>query len=210
MSRWRARILRRHAARAASHITRIPLGASPRPRRRGKQKAGTPGFHVFFALEEARDYKGCFSPFPVEERGSPVSSKAMLLRPDHVNIRTAELERARSFYVEVLGFRVGPRPAFSFGGAWLYCGDFPVVHLVEVAEAPSPTGELRLEHFALRAQGLADFLARLKAHDSKRLALRIPFATFGVKPGPSTSSIRTAITSTSTSTWPRATKLGAA
>jgi catechol 2,3-dioxygenase-like lactoylglutathione lyase family enzyme len=89
----------------------------------------------------------------------------MLLRLDHVNLRTHEIERARAFYVDVLGLRVGPRPAFTFGGAWLYCGDVPVVHLVEVAEAPRPEGALRLEHFALRASGLADFLRRLREHD---------------------------------------------
>jgi catechol 2,3-dioxygenase-like lactoylglutathione lyase family enzyme len=89
---------------------------------------------------------------------------AMLLALDHVNLRTENVETLRAFYVDVLGLRVGPRPGFSFGGAWLYCGDAPVVHLVEVERRPQPSGELRLEHFALRARGLAEFLERLSAH----------------------------------------------
>jgi catechol 2,3-dioxygenase-like lactoylglutathione lyase family enzyme len=87
----------------------------------------------------------------------------MLLGLDHVNLRTDNVETLRAFYVDVLGLRVGPRPAFSFGGAWLYCGDAPVVHLVEVDRGPKPSGDLRLEHFALRARGLAEFLQRLNA-----------------------------------------------
>jgi catechol 2,3-dioxygenase-like lactoylglutathione lyase family enzyme len=42
---------------------------------------------------------------------------------DHVNIRTANLAVLSRFYAEVLGLAPGPRPAFRFGGAWLYCGD---------------------------------------------------------------------------------------
>jgi catechol 2,3-dioxygenase-like lactoylglutathione lyase family enzyme len=83
---------------------------------------------------------------------------------DHVNLRTANVERLRAFYVDVLGLRVGPRPAFSFGGAWLYCGDRPIVHLVQVGGDPRPSADLRLEHFALRAEGLAELLERLRAH----------------------------------------------
>ncbi|MGD1877610.1 MAG: VOC family protein [Kiloniellaceae bacterium] len=87
-------------------------------------------------------------------------------RFDHVNVRTADLGRLQAFYEEVLGMTAGPRPAFGFGGAWLYCGDGEgrraAVHLVEVAERPAPEGALRLEHFAFAATGLGDFLALLK------------------------------------------------
>jgi catechol 2,3-dioxygenase-like lactoylglutathione lyase family enzyme len=82
---------------------------------------------------------------------------------DHVNLRTADLAGMCAFYTEVLGMTAGPRPGFGFGGAWLYAGGQASVHLVEVKEQPSPEGELRLEHFAFAATGLADFLARLKA-----------------------------------------------
>ena len=86
-----------------------------------------------------------------------------LLRFDHVNLRTANLAGMTEFYCAVLGLRVGPRPAFPFGGAWLYCGDHAVVHLVEVAVAPQPNGALRLEHFAFSAEGFEEFVATLTA-----------------------------------------------
>ena len=85
----------------------------------------------------------------------------MLLALDHVNIRTARLAELRRFYVEALSMRDGARPPFTFGGAWLYCGEQAAVHLVEVAAAPAGH-EPRIEHFAFRAAGLADFLARLR------------------------------------------------
>ena len=85
-----------------------------------------------------------------------------LTKLDHVNIRTADLAAMVAFYEQVLGFVNGPRPPFGFPGAWLYCGEAAVVHLIEVAEQPAPKGELRLEHFAFSAAGLADFLALLR------------------------------------------------
>jgi catechol 2,3-dioxygenase-like lactoylglutathione lyase family enzyme len=85
---------------------------------------------------------------------------------DHVNIRTARVAILRAFYEEVLGLRAGPRPPFSFGGAWLYCGDRPVVHLVEVeagAAAPLPAAALGISHFAFTATGLGELVGRLRA-----------------------------------------------
>jgi catechol 2,3-dioxygenase-like lactoylglutathione lyase family enzyme len=67
----------------------------------------------------------------------------------HVNIRTADLDRARDFYVRALGVRVGDRPPFASVGYWLYLGDVPVVHLVQLA--PDDTrqpGSGRLDHVA--------------------------------------------------------------
>jgi catechol 2,3-dioxygenase-like lactoylglutathione lyase family enzyme len=87
----------------------------------------------------------------------------MLLALDHVNIRTARLAELRRFYSAALGLRDGARPPFTFGGAWLYCGDQAAVHLVAVAAAPAGR-EPRIEHFAFRAAGLADFLARLRRY----------------------------------------------
>src|SRR3546814_16016497 len=81
-----------------------------------------------------------------------------LSRLDHVNLRTAELAAMQTFYSEVLGMSLGPRPPFSFDGAWLYCGGQATVHLVEVPRRPAPGGELRPGHFGLAAEGLAEFL----------------------------------------------------
>lgn len=42
---------------------------------------------------------------------------------NHFSIRTFDLEASRAFYTDVMGFSVGPRPAFPFPGLWLYNGD---------------------------------------------------------------------------------------
>ncbi|MGH7124386.1 MAG: VOC family protein, partial [Stellaceae bacterium] len=47
---------------------------------------------------------------------------------NHFNVQTTDLEKTKSFYETVLGFKVGPRPNFDFPGYGLYCGDMPVVH----------------------------------------------------------------------------------
>jgi catechol 2,3-dioxygenase-like lactoylglutathione lyase family enzyme len=81
---------------------------------------------------------------------------------NHVSLCTTRVAELRRFYVEVLGLREGPRPNFSFGGAWLYCGDRPVVHLIEKAEMAGLVGDLRLQHFAFSAEDLAGCLTRLR------------------------------------------------
>ena len=82
---------------------------------------------------------------------------------DHVNIRTGRLSEMTAFYRDIVGLESGPRPPFTIGGAWLYCGERAAVHLVEVAETPAGQAP-RIEHFAFRAAGLAEFLARLRAN----------------------------------------------
>jgi catechol 2,3-dioxygenase-like lactoylglutathione lyase family enzyme len=85
------------------------------------------------------------------------------LRIDHVNVRTTQLDEMIRWYTDVLGLQSGPRPNFSFPGAWMYAGDFPVVHLVGVDGEPGKGAEskLKLEHFAFRSTGCAAFEARL-------------------------------------------------
>lgn len=83
---------------------------------------------------------------------------------DHVNIRTANLAPMSAFYERVLGLNKGPRPPFSFGGAWHYCGGIAAVHLVEVRKAPAGK-EPRLEHFAFRAKGMKTFLEKLRQEE---------------------------------------------
>ncbi len=88
---------------------------------------------------------------------------------NHVNLRTQDLAGMIDWYVNVLGLKNGYRPAFPFAGAWLYAGDTPVVHLVEVETPPGAgsDGDLKLEHFAFAASGAAQFEQRLQAHKQK-------------------------------------------
>jgi catechol 2,3-dioxygenase-like lactoylglutathione lyase family enzyme len=40
-------------------------------------------------------------------------------RFQHINIRAADVERTRDFYVRALDLRVGDRPPFASTGYWL-------------------------------------------------------------------------------------------
>ena len=73
----------------------------------------------------------------------------------HVNIRTTDAERARDFYMRALGLSVGDRPPFTSFGYWLYLGDQPIVHLVQLGpdETREP-GSGRLDHVAFRGVDL--------------------------------------------------------
>lgn len=86
----------------------------------------------------------------------------MLQRLDHVNLFTPDLARLTDWYVDVLGMTVGERPPFPFQGVWLYVGGLPVVHATLV-EKPRQNLEPSIEHFALTAQGITNFLDHLDA-----------------------------------------------
>ena len=88
-----------------------------------------------------------------------------LIAFDHVNIRTVNLHNMTAWYERVLGLRNGERPQFSVPGAWLYLGECCVLHLIEADPAPqihSENESIRMEHFAFRAKGMADFIAHLE------------------------------------------------
>ena len=82
---------------------------------------------------------------------------------DHVNIRTTRLEKMVEWYGDVLGLHPGKRPDFNIPGAWLYLNDTAVVHLVGVIEEPSIGANPSLEHFAFSAEGLDEFVDKLKS-----------------------------------------------
>jgi glyoxylase I family protein len=65
----------------------------------------------------------------------------------HVAVMVDDLDAALSFYCDLLGFEVLPRPDFGpeFGGAWLQSGSAQV-HIGVVEKMPKPVG---LPHLAL-------------------------------------------------------------
>lgn len=84
-----------------------------------------------------------------------------MLRLDHVNVRTANVDAMAEFYETILGLKRGARPDFPFPGAWMYIGDEPIIHLVGVAKECA-TVEPKLEHFAIKASGMGGLIAKLK------------------------------------------------
>ncbi|MHA7772069.1 VOC family protein [Roseibium sp. M-1] len=88
---------------------------------------------------------------------------------DHVNLRTTQLEALVAWYGEVLGMHPGPRPDFTFPGAWLYAGGTAAIHLVGIEGDPAVGSEekLKLEHFAFTATGAETFEQRLIARGER-------------------------------------------
>ena len=95
---------------------------------------------------------------------------------EHFLLQTADMEKTRKWYVEVLGMRVGPNPDFKFPVFWLYLGDKDVVHVTEggkgvsenrkkyvgqQSDAVSGTGVV--DHIAFRATGLREMIAHLQS-----------------------------------------------
>jgi catechol 2,3-dioxygenase-like lactoylglutathione lyase family enzyme len=88
---------------------------------------------------------------------------------DHVTLVVKDLERSRRFYVDGLGMREVPRPAFSFAGSWFQAGDTQI-HLILEYEGSSPAGNplagktrnARTHHFAFLVDDAAATVAYLK------------------------------------------------
>jgi catechol 2,3-dioxygenase-like lactoylglutathione lyase family enzyme len=97
---------------------------------------------------------------------------------EHFLLQTADMEKTRQWYVNVLGMRVGPSPDFKFPVFWLYLGDKDVVHVTEGGgnvsenrkryvgqESQATAGSGAIDHLAFRATGLREMMAHLKSLD---------------------------------------------
>jgi catechol 2,3-dioxygenase-like lactoylglutathione lyase family enzyme/uncharacterized protein YunC (DUF1805 family) len=58
---------------------------------------------------------------------------------DHVTLVVKDLESSRRFYVDVLGMREVPRPAFTFAGSWFQAGKTQI-HLILEYAGSGPAG----------------------------------------------------------------------
>ena len=93
-------------------------------------------------------------------------------RMDHFTILTTNTEKTVAFYNDILGFTPGPRPAFSFPGAWLYNDGKAVLHVVERSSIPEGGGVL--DHIAFWGTDASSYLAKLKARGIKHNLVRLP------------------------------------
>ena len=88
----------------------------------------------------------------------------------HVAIKTADLERTRRFYLDVLGLQEMARPDFGYPGAWLGLpGPGPIFHIYAGGPAMgpgglAPQGSAAIDHVSVTASGYHGFIARLQAH----------------------------------------------
>lgn len=93
---------------------------------------------------------------------------------DHVTLVVKDLEASRRFYVDVLGMREVPRPAFSFDGLWFQAGATQI-HLIREYSGSGPAGNLvpqerrssRTHHVAFLVDDAPGLVSQLQA-------LRVP------------------------------------
>lgn len=67
---------------------------------------------------------------------------------NHVAIYVENVEKSVTFYQDVLGLALLPRPAFDFPGAWFRLGTEQELHLIGIRSEPVVSGS-RSNHFAL-------------------------------------------------------------
>jgi catechol 2,3-dioxygenase-like lactoylglutathione lyase family enzyme len=89
-------------------------------------------------------------------------------------VRSADFEPTECFYCDLLGMRIGPRPAIAVPGRWFYSGGQAVRHVLpRTAEAAAGAGGA-IDHFAFDADDLPAFQWRLEIagqpFESRRLA----------------------------------------
>lgn len=84
---------------------------------------------------------------------------------DHYTIHTADLDRARWFYVKILGLEEGYRPPFDGSpGAWLYGPDGkPLVHLFAGRDVQTSQSSA-LDHIAFRVAEIDSIVERLEVN----------------------------------------------
>ena len=97
-------------------------------------------------------------------------------RLDHINLRTARLKEMVDWYGRVLGMPSGDRPNFPFPGAWLYADGVPIVHLNGCDSVAPQSDDLTMEHFAIQAKGLKDFITHLQKLGERFAVGQVPGA----------------------------------
>ena len=95
---------------------------------------------------------------------------------DHFNIRTRHLDETVRFYRDILGLTPGPRPNFSFPGAWMYSDGRAVVHLVDIGstQEPQKPDSGAVHHVAFASRGFAAMQRHLTAVDVPFKAVQVP------------------------------------
>ncbi|MDP6974792.1 MAG: VOC family protein [Candidatus Marinimicrobia bacterium] len=83
---------------------------------------------------------------------------------NHFTLLTANHQNLKDFYSRILGLTVGLRPPVPSTGTWLYCGETPAVHLVELESTPK-VQDTQIEHVAFSASGLAELLEHLRDNE---------------------------------------------
>src|SRR5262245_3687033 len=113
------------------------------------------------------------------EPSKPSAAKIQVKSLDHVTIVVKDLEQSRRFYVEILGMRLVPRPAFSFDGLWFQAGATQI-HLILEFSKSGPAGNLLPEE---RRSSLTQHAA-FAVEDAEAAAVHLRAAGVPILSGP--------------------------
>ena len=82
---------------------------------------------------------------------------------NHFTVLTNDLEKSKAFYIDVLGLAEGYRPPFAFPGAWLYCNEQPILHIMAGRPMPNDARGV-IDHMAFSASNLGSVVDALNHH----------------------------------------------
>lgn len=82
---------------------------------------------------------------------------------NHFTVLTSDLEKCKTFYIDVLGLVEGHRPPFAFPGAWLYAGDQAILHIIAGRPLPEDAQGI-IDHMAFTASDLQSVIDRLNKY----------------------------------------------
>jgi catechol 2,3-dioxygenase-like lactoylglutathione lyase family enzyme len=83
---------------------------------------------------------------------------------NHFTILTDDLPATQRFYEDMLGLTPGYRPPLKFPGAWMYCGQQAVLHVIAGRTLPEQRGGV-LDHMAFSGEDLSAMLAKLRGRN---------------------------------------------
>jgi catechol 2,3-dioxygenase-like lactoylglutathione lyase family enzyme len=82
---------------------------------------------------------------------------------NHFTVLTSDLEKCKTFYIDVLGLTEGHRPSFTFPGAWLYSGEQAILHIIAGRPLPADVQGV-IDHMAFTASNLQSVIDTLSQH----------------------------------------------
>ena len=82
---------------------------------------------------------------------------------NHFTVLTSDLEKCKTFYIDVLGLTEGYRPSFTFPGAWLYSGEQAILHIIAGRPLPADAQGV-IDHMAFTASNLQSVIDTLNQH----------------------------------------------
>jgi catechol 2,3-dioxygenase-like lactoylglutathione lyase family enzyme len=94
---------------------------------------------------------------------------------NHFTILTDDLPATLAFYEEFLALKPGPRPPFTFPGAWLYAegGSDPILHIV-AGKSRELLVKGVIDHMAFSGRGLKDTVQKLQGRGVTYELRRLP------------------------------------